>query len=588
MRGRNAGIAGGCKGGRNAGDDFERNLVQGEAVELLGSAGKDHGVAAFEAHDRRIELGQGNQPLVDLGLRNDAAGAVLAEGDAQAIGPAVAENGRVDEVVVEDGVGPLEDFDRAERDQAWIARPGANEINTTSCHCYQNNSMPGNSPTPTLINPDLRRRLQQRYEEAVRLSGRALPDYHQIHVLLSDCLRADPGNILYLDAVLANLRKRDAGARGESWFSKWFSRRKPAAAGASQAAASAGNQPDSGIQSAQWSVLTGAPEALWNSSADASLFRDLAIAAGECDLEEVEERYWQAAAEAAPGDVEIARGRARALSRRGKFGEAAAAWLRVQSLRSGDAEATAALGEMLPTGNPSGDVTAQRQAWEKEPHSVVAGLRLAEALIRGSQFDEADRVLADVQSAAGGDLRVLEERENLQLARSEHRLAIARQRAASDLHPKAESLVARLEDEHHRLEIDIFNLRAERLPRDWSMRLELARRLKRSGNFSGAVQRLAEALALRRDEPKVLIEMGECWQHLRQFVRALEFYEKAKTAAEMMEPGGEAYKLASYRAAVLAAAMGQREFAREHFRMVVSADAHFKDARQRLDKLEAN
>ena len=438
-----------------------------------------------------------------------------------------------------------------------------------------------------LIKPDLRRRLQQRYEEAVRLGGRALPDYHQIHVLLSDCLRADPGNILYLDAVLANLKKRDGAERPETWFGRWFSKRKPGAAGASPAAGSAENKPESGAASAEWSVLTGAPETLWNSSADANVLRDLAIAAGECDLDEVEERYWQAAAEAATGDIEIARGRARALGRRGKFGEAAAAWQRVQNLKSGDAEATAALGELLPAGNSSDDVTAQRQAWEKE-HSVVAGLQLAEALMRGGRFDEADSVLADVQSAAGGDLRVLEERENLQLARSEHRLAVARRRAATDLHPKAESLVARLEDEHHRLEIDIFNLRAERLPRDWSMRLELARRLKRSGNFSGAVQRLAEALALRPDEPAVLIELGECWQHLRQFVRALEFYEKAKAAAEANEPGGEAYKLASYRMAVLAAAMGQREFAREHFRMIVSADAHFKDARQRLDKLEAS
>jgi tetratricopeptide (TPR) repeat protein len=448
--------------------------------------------------------------------------------------------------------------------------------------------MAGHSPTPSLIKPDLRRRLQQRYEEALRLRGRALPDYHHIHVLLSDCLRADPGNSLYLEAVLANLRKRDEAGRRESWFSRWFSRRKVAAAAASPAAAGAENQLHSAAESPQWSVLAGAPEALWNHSSDASVFRDLAIAAGECDLEEAEERYWQAAAVAAPGDVEIARGRARALGRRGKFGEAAAAWGQVQSLRSADAEATAALSELMPADNLADDVKSLRQAWEKEPHSVVAGLRLAEALVRGGQFDEADSVLADVQAAAGGDLRVLEEREKLQLARSEHRLALARRRAASDAHPKAESLVARLEDEHHRLEIDICNLRTERLPRDWSMRLELARRLKRTGNFSGAVQRLAEAMRLQPDEPAVLIELGECWQHLRQFARALEFYEKAKGAAETVEPGGEAYKLASYRVAVLAAAMGQLEFAREHFRLVVSADAHFKDARQRLDKLEAN
>ncbi len=589
MGGRNAGVAGGCEGGRDAGNDLKRNVVQGEAVELFGSAGKDHGVAAFEAHDGLTLLGEGNQPLVDLGLRNDAAAAVLAEGDELAIGRAVAEEGGVDEVVVEDGVGPFEDFDRAEGDEAGIARAGTNEIDTTGCHWYQNNSMQPNSPTPMLIKPDLRRRLKQRYEEAQRLSGRALPDYHQIHLLLADCVRADPGNSLYLEAVLANLRKRDGARRRESWFSRWFGRRKPAAgAAANRAGASLEDQIDSGTRSTQYSVLAGAAEALWNRSGDAGLLQELAIAAGECDLEEVEERYWRAAADAAPQDVEIVRGQARALGRRGKFDAAAVAWRQLLSLRSGDAEATSALGELLPATDQANDIGAARQVWEKEPHSVVAGLRLGEALIRGWQFDEAEKVLADVQAATGGDLRVLEERENLQLARSEHRLTMARRRAASDTHPKAETLVARLQDEHCRLEIDIFNLRTERLPRDWSMRLELARRLKRAGNFSGAVQRLAEALKLRPDEPAVLIELGECWQHLRQFTRALEFYEKAKAGAETSEPGGESSKLASYRMAVLAAAMGQREFAREHFRMVVSADAHFKDARQRLDKLEAN
>src|SRR5262245_10224014 len=75
---------------------------------------------------------------------------------------------------------------------------------------------------PLLITPDLRRRLQQCYDEAQRLTAQARPDFRRIHDLLAECLRADPGNILYLNALFANLMRRDAvSTRQTSWF-KWF------------------------------------------------------------------------------------------------------------------------------------------------------------------------------------------------------------------------------------------------------------------------------------------------------------------------------------------------------------------------------
>jgi len=39
---------------------------------------------------------------------------------------------------------------------------------------------------------------------------------------------------------------------------------------------------------------------------------------------------------------------------------------------------------------------------------------------------------------------------------------------------------------------------------------------------------------------------------------------------------------------VLAAALGQREFARQNLREIVAVDPAYKDAQQRLDKLGSN
>jgi len=211
-----------------------------------------------------------------------------------------------------------------------------------------------------------------------------------------------------------------------------------------------------------------------------------------------------------------------------------------------------------------------------------------DGLIAAERLVEAEEVLTKLQSAGGGDLRLLEQREKLQLAKGAQRLAIARRWKDFDEHPKAQTLVAQLEAEQQRLEVEIWNLRTERMPKDWSVRLELARRLKQVGNFSGAIQRLEEVQRLKVNHPGAFIELGECWQHLRQFEKALKLYEKAIAKAQPLSLNDEMLKLARYRAGVLAAALGQREFARQNLREIVAVDPAYKDAQQRLDKLGSN
>jgi tetratricopeptide (TPR) repeat protein len=446
--------------------------------------------------------------------------------------------------------------------------------------------MSANSPLPLLIKPDLRRRLQQRYEEALRLTAREPPDFGQIHQLLAECLHIDVGNTLYLDALIANLQRRDAAKRNQSWLARlmgvWRNQGsgKPTARGTAIVSAR---------ETAEQSILRSAADRLWQSPADAELLTSLAKAAGDANLDETELRYWQLAAERAPQSAEISRGLAETLSRLGRFDESIAEWGRSLSLAPGDAVATAALGVLQPP--PSqlpADLSALRHAWKSQPGNSAAGLKLADALITAEQFAEAEKVLTDVQSAAGADLKVLEEREKLQLAKSSQRLAIARRWKAHDSHPKAQALLTQFEGEHQRLEIEIWNNRTERMPNDWSVRLELARRLKQVGNFSGAIQRLEEAQKLKVNHPGALIELGECFQHLRQFEKALGMYELAVSKAGSLSSNDEVLKLARYRTGVLAAALGQRTFARQHLEALVAADPGFKDARQRLDKLGVN
>lgn len=420
-------------------------------------------------------------------------------------------------------------------------------------------------PASLLITPDKRRRLQQRYEEAMRLSARQLTDHVAMHEILAECVRDDPANTLYLDALLTNLRKWEPRPE-RSWLSGWFGGAKTTAV-------------SDAVPGMQHSVLSSAPTLLRDRFGDVTLLRQLAAAADACDLDDIELRYLTEARQIAPDDATTLRQLARCLTRQGRFEEAIEPWHLVLELDA-DAEATTAVVDLEPAAH------AAKVLSDAAPPATDSLLSTARQLAAEGCFAAAEQCLARAQQASGGDLAILAEREDLRLAHSELRLTVARQRAQSDSHPKAQSLVGRMEQEHNRLEIDIFHLRSERHPHDQRLKLELARRLKRAGNYSGAIQRLEEALADPLLAAEAHLELGECWQHLRQFGKALGYYRQAAELAGNVS-GGSRPPLANalYRIGILAAAMNEPAEARVALMRLVAIDPDYKDARERLGKL---
>jgi tetratricopeptide (TPR) repeat protein len=423
-------------------------------------------------------------------------------------------------------------------------------------------------PPSLLITPDTRRRLQQQYEEAVRLMAQRPCDYARVHDLLAECLRTDPGNILYLDELLANLRRWGPKPK-RSWIASWFG-------GGVESLAKDSRTPHE--------LLRDAPELLRDRYRDATALGELAEAAGECQLDSAELVYRWDAVNASPDDTSALRGLARCLTRSGRFEEALDNWLKIATVAP-DGESARAVSD-LQLGPDGADQATAAVSTIADPADIPRAIEDSSNLQRGGSFAEADKLLRQALSAAGGDLRVHEALEALQLSRSAHRVEIAKRRARSDDHPRAKSLVGRMEQEHNRLEIDILHVRSERHPDDLSLRLELARRLKKSGNYSGAIGRLEEARDDARLTADVLLELGECWQQLRQFGRALDFYRQALVAAEREgeAPAGAQVGIL-YRIGVLAAAMNQPEEAKAALTRLVAIDPDYKDARQRLDNL---
>jgi tetratricopeptide (TPR) repeat protein len=419
------------------------------------------------------------------------------------------------------------------------------------------------SPPPSLlVTPDARRRLQQRYEEAMRLGAQPSCDRAAVHAILAECVRDDPGSTLYLDALLTNLRLWSPRPRA-SWFSGWRRRKRE------HRSESAPGTPHS--------VLTTAPDLLHNRFGETTILLQLAHAAADCDLDDIELRYLMEARWFAPDDVTTLRQLARCLTRQGRLEEAIELWHLVLELDA-DAEATTAAADLEPAARAAAILS------DASPPATDALLSTARQLAAEGRFAAAEQCLARALQASGSDLSILAEREEFRLAHSQLRLTVARKRAQSDSHLKAQSLVGRMEQEHNRLEIDIFHLRSERHPDDQRLKLELAIRLKRAGNYSGAIQRLEEAQADPTLGAAVNLELGECWQHLRQFGRALEYFRHAAERASDVDPR-TTLLTALYRIGVLAAAMNEPADARGALTRLVAIEPAYKDARERLDKL---
>ncbi|MCE9527020.1 MAG: hypothetical protein K8R36_13300, partial [Planctomycetales bacterium] len=84
------------------------------------------------------------------------------------------------------------------------------------------------------ITPAQRQRLQKLWEEARGLMARAgsspgRKDVEQIHELLTECVAKDPGNTVYLDAFLLNLRLLRSQSKG--WWRNFFGRKESVAQG---------------------------------------------------------------------------------------------------------------------------------------------------------------------------------------------------------------------------------------------------------------------------------------------------------------------------------------------------------------------
>jgi tetratricopeptide (TPR) repeat protein len=456
-----------------------------------------------------------------------------------------------------------------------------------------------------LISPALRQRLQQCFEHAYRLMQQPSYDFDYAHSMLLECVTRDPGNLVYLDAFLANLhRKYNHNKRGallhfggKSAFKRALARR-------------------------DWAeVLKLGPRVLKANPWDVATLRAMAEACGESELYEAEMRYLRNALEVKPADPEVNRHCARSLSRLGQFDQAIACWQRVDDARGGDAEAQEMIAELQiektqqglgkspstvrvrrvrPVANAADDQPPSappprrpieltpRQRFEQAIVQIPTDLEnyfaLADLHVQEKRLGEAAHVLTKALAVSGNDWRVQQRLEDVEIARLQHAVEVAQQRAQRDPGQENRQLCEQLRGDLNRYELEVFDRRAQRLPHDLELKFQLGLRLKRAGNLREAIAQLEKAAQLADRKPAATLELGECWQRRKDFAKALEHYGRAaELAADAQQY--PLRNLAWYRAAVLAAALDDLTSAETTFAQLLDADPNFRDAAARLDKI---
>jgi tetratricopeptide (TPR) repeat protein len=447
------------------------------------------------------------------------------------------------------------------------------------------------SPSWTTLSAGDRSRLLQCYR-----TGMQAGDAQYAIDMFAACVIGDPGNVAFLQALLAAL-KRKFGAKKGGTFKALL-----ATGGRAGMKRSAAN--------AQWrDVIKQGVDILKGNPGDQACLLAMAEASENLMAGDCQAFYLRAALDAAPTDVEVNRQCARFAASQGNFDQAIECWRRISRVKGMSEEAEREIAQLSVDktinagkglvgraggGQPAaatepGKETSRRETLlqniRDNPADVEPYLELADLLEQEGQITDAEKLLSKALAASGNELKIQEHVEDRQLRWARSKVLIAEQRLAKDDSPANRETVEKLKRAQLRQEIEVYGARCSRYPENLTWKYELALRLKAAGKFPEAIRYFQEALKDVRRKGVISLELGECFQSIKQYPLAMQNYEAAVEALTDREL--DLRKRALYRAGVLAAGLKDLDAAQKHLSAVAGLDYGYRDVAQRLDKLRS-
>lgn len=457
----------------------------------------------------------------------------------------------------------------------------------------------------------VRKRLQKYFEYGQ--DKQAKKDHDYAHSMYAQCVVADPANLVYVEAMLNNLTEKHKPKK-----------KKAKIRSSRNAFKKAKSEKD-------WkATIAEGVELLKENPWDLTTLRGMAEASAgmrkEQDDErfnEIELRYLRTALDGNSKDIDLNRHCAESLARMGQFDQAIACWHRLEELLPGKGEAPQRISELTVLKNMKASglldeegrpkeqapatkpATAQPQtssasspssAVEKDPRAqleqaivqaptkVSNYLELAKLHESRGELQEAEGILRRALSVSGNEMKIAEHLEAVQVRRAKLQLARAEKQYAARKDSESQQQVLRMKEELNRLELGIYQARAERYPQDVRYRYELAIRLKRAKNYREAIKYFEEAAAEAKLAASARVQQGECFQQLRRYQEAMHAYQASVKLSR--GEAGDVEKLALYRAGALAMGLKNWILAQDLLQKLLKIAPDYLDAAARLDKLQ--
>jgi tetratricopeptide (TPR) repeat protein len=458
---------------------------------------------------------------------------------------------------------------------------------------------PAASPSSALLSPAERSRLAQCFQAGTKnLTANA--DY--AIEMYTACVVGDPGNAVYLQAFLGVLRKKHPPKKSGGLASLFGGSK----GGGLWKKVNAGQHRE---------VIKQGVEILKANPYDSGALLAMAEACNQLSFPATRQVYLKNALDAAPADPEVNKHCAKFAAEIGEYDQAIACWVRIGNIKSmaEDAEReiarlqvekTIAAGQGMsgrpaPSGGAKptaakaaapaaeagekGRIAELKKAIHDSPAEIEPYLELADLLEKEATVEEAQAVLNQALSASGGDLKVREHLEDRQLRWGKQKVLAAERKAEADGSAENRATLERLRAALLKQEVEIYAARASRYPENPTWKYELAMRLKLAGSFTEAIKQFQEVLGDSRRKGVVALELGECFQKIKQYQLAMQNYVTAVEALTDREI--ELRKRALYRAGVLAAGLEDLDGAKKYLSMLAGLDFGYRDVAQRLDKL---
>ena len=465
---------------------------------------------------------------------------------------------------------------------------------------------------PGPLSPVKRKMLQTLLEkgnESAAKTAKGSQDY--AHEMYTQCVVGDPTSLVYHQSMVANLfRKYDNN------------KKKVSKMAASMKSAGAQKTIKKHAAKGEWGAAAKAGCAMFKLNPwDTSILISMADLAEKCESEEVQVFYLKSAIESDTKSISVNKKCSERFERAAHYDEAIACWHRIKASKKSDkieaekmisalsinrtiyegqyeeAESTRDVATEKIQAEARGETDLSRdQKLEKEiklnPSEIANYFELAQIYQRDNRLKDAETVLTTAVDVSGGQVNVIERLEDVQLQASGDRLILAERQAAKNPSDEAKALVKKVRANLVRHEIEVFTQRVERYPSNYTFKYELGRRLKMIGKYNEAI---GQFQAARDDKPHRAVanlQLGECFQHIKQHKLAMGAYEASIMAAKQKdEEGGggekqqETLKGALYRAGVLLTGLRELDRAEEYLTELAGKDFGYKDVSVRLDKI---